>query len=286
MKRHFVYFAILNLLLIGCINNETVDGQQKLLASDYHIFQRTTAWDLAKAVHDDDADKIKQVVRKNKGLVSVVDPTYGQTLLGLAVYNLKFNSAKTLVELGANPNASNNYDGRTPLMEGANIGYNGTDADSRFLILLLKHGGNPNTEQKFIHENTGAGSTPLSISCMQGNLEYVKILINAGADINYKKDPNEATLMSMATLSKNPDLVLYLLQIGVDFKQPTMIIYGGHKAYITDDLREWRFDIGSEKYRKKMEIVKFLKQHGMDYRKTKIPPYFYEQYDKDFLDKY
>ena len=44
--------------------------------------------------------------------------------------------------------------------------------------------------------------------------------------------------------------------------------------------------LGSEKYKKKMQIVEFLKKHGMDYRKAKIPDFYYDSYDKDYLDKY
>jgi ankyrin repeat protein len=207
-------------------------------------------------------------------------------LLGLAVYNEKYSSCKALAELGADPNAFNNYDGRTPLMEAADLGYDDSDIDSRFLVMLLKHGGNPNTEQKYLDYSGSHGQTPLSIACAQGTLEYVKILINAGADINYKNDPSRGTLLYSAMLSGNPDLVLYLIQNGVDYRQPTWVLDNHKKLYITDNLRTWTFDLGSGKYKKKMEIVEFLKKHGVDYRKAAIPDFYYDSYDKNYLDKY
>jgi hypothetical protein len=276
------------IIVIGfakCTDGDVVVDRQSLLASDYRIFQGTVAWDLAKAVHDDDADEIKQLVSKNKLLVNVVDPRYGQTLLGLAVYNEKYNSCKALVESGADPNAFNNYNGNTPLMEAADVDDPNSGPDPRYLILLLKHGGNPNLVQKYTDYAGATGQTPLIIACKLGALEYVKILIHAGANVKYKNDTGISILYA-ATLSENPDIVIYLIQNGIDYKQPLFVIDMHQKEYIDENLRTWRFDLGSEKYKKKMQIVDFLKAHGMDYRKTKIPDDYYNMYDQNYLDKY
>jgi hypothetical protein len=282
IKNTIITCFIAIVIFTSCSNG---DDQHKLLASDYRIFKGTVAWDLAKAIDDDDSGKIKQLVNKNKRLVSVVDPKYGQTLLGLAVYNEKYNSCKALVESGANPNAVNNYDGRTPLMEAADIGYSDSDVDSRYLTLLLKHGGNPNLVQKYVvYSGSQGGETPLSIACSQGTLEYVKILINAGANIHNSE--SDGSLLYSAMLSENPDLIIYLIQKGIDYKHPLFESDMHQKEYIDENLRTWRFDLGSEKYKKKMQIVDFLKAHGMDYRKTPIPANFYSMYDKNYLDKY
>ncbi|BAU52569.1 ankyrin repeat domain-containing protein [Mucilaginibacter gotjawali] len=281
----FFICLVLNIGLTKCTGGDAVADGQNLLASDYRIFHGTIAWDLAKAIDGNDREKIIKIVGKNKHLINVVDPKYGQTLLGLAVYNDKYNSCQALVDLGANPNAPNNYDGKTPLMEAVNIGYADGETDSRLLILLLKHGGNPNNQQKYIDYSGSHGQTPLMIACAQGNLSYVKILINAGADIN-KNYSTHSSLLYSAMLSDNPDLVMFLIQKGIDFTKPLFITDSGSKEYITESLRTWRFDLGSEKYKKKMLIVAFLKEHGMDYRKTKIPDYYYDSYDAEYLNKY
>jgi hypothetical protein len=87
--------------------------------------------------------------------------------------------------------------------------------------------------------------------------------------------------------SRNPDIVIYLIQKGADYKRP---LYPGIKGednyYITNGLREWRFDIGSNEYQKKMQIVDFLAKHGMFYSKTKTPERFLRLYDKQYLEKY
>jgi hypothetical protein len=286
IKKILIFFFVITVGLVSCKDDTDADGQHELLASDYHIFQGTVAWDLAKAIHDDDYDGIKQLVSKNKRLVNIVDPRYGQTLLGLAAYNEKYNSCKALVEAGADPNAFNNFNGETPLMAAAGVNNYNSGPDPRYLILLLKHGANPNLEQKYMDYSGSHGQTPISIACSIAALDYVKILINAGATLNYKEE-TVPSLLGSAMNSKNPDLVVYLIQKGIDYKQPTAVYWNPHKKrYITDDLRGWCFDLGSEKYKKKMEIVDFLKRNGIDYRKTKIPSDYYDQYDKNYLDRY
>jgi hypothetical protein len=285
IKKRLFSCLVIVATLTRCTNGDAVADRQTLLASDYQIFQGTIAWDLAKAVQDDDADKIKQIVNKNKRLVSVVDPRYGQTLLALAVYNEKYNSCKALVEVGADPNQFNNYDGQTPLMKAAGVDDYYSGPDPRYLSLLLKYGGKPNLEQKDMDYNH-RGQTPLSIACsLRKSLACIKVLVNAGADVNYKSETS-ASILSSAMLSENPDLVIYLIQKGIDYKQPMRITEMHKRKYITDDLRYWRFDLGSEDYIKKMLIIDFLKRHGMDYRKTKIPDNYYNLYDKNYLDKY
>jgi uncharacterized protein len=208
----------------------------------------------------------------------------------LAVSRSNYNSVKTLLELGADPNMQSIYDGGSPLTEACKLGLGGfthDGADSRFLILLLKYGGNPNIEG---HSKVGSqfgdrsSLTPLEIACENGNFDYVKILLNAGAKI----DPSTTSgpFFDAVVLGRNPDIVMLLIEKGIDYKKPTGQDADGKLQYLTDDMREWRFDLGSDEYKKKMQLVDFLKKNGMDYRKTKIPDWFYKDYPKDYLDKY
>lgn len=274
MKKHLILLII---PLFGCVNAYS----QKLLASDYKIFQNTPAWELAMAINAEDTAKIKQIVNHDKLLMRVVDPKYGQTLLGLAVYKQKYNSVKTLVELGADPNAFNNYNGYTPLMNAIGLGGRSMKNDPRYLNLLLKHGGNPNLASK--NTDYGPGSvTPIIIAADAGNLEYVEILERAG--VNLFKD--ESAILFGALTSRNPDLVIYLLNKGFDVKTPMHPFLDGTKTTIASMLRDWRFDLSSVDYKKKMQIVEFLKEHGIDYRKTKIPKEYYKIETKEYLERY
>jgi len=266
-------------VITGCIDQNN-DAPQKLLASDYRIFMGTKAWGLAKAINDDDTDAIKEIVKSNKQLINVTDPKYGQSVLALAVINLKLNSVKTLLELGANPNSFNNYNGRTPLIESLDIGEKITKNDPRYLNILLRYGGDPNLSAKQVDYGPGTPS-PLNVAASHGNLEYVEILIKAGADLN----KNSSSILYSALISRNPDLVIYLLNKRVDFKKPLKIA-DGTWVTISELLRSWTFDLDSDDYLKKMQIVQFLKDHGIDYRKTKIPDHLYKVYGKDYLHKY
>lgn len=53
-------------MIISCdkINREHKVNKEELLSSDYRIFQDTPAWELAKAVWDEDIDEIKKEVKK------------------------------------------------------------------------------------------------------------------------------------------------------------------------------------------------------------------------------
>lgn len=260
----------------------------KLLSGDYRLFQDTQAWDLVKAVEDKDVVKIKELVRKNKDLLTVREPRFGQPILKMAVMNENYNAVESLLTLGADPNMQDLDCGDSPLMRAANIGFATDHFDSRFLKLLLKYGGDPNAEQHGPHKH---GYTPLRYACESNSIEYVKILIDAGANINAVSVYGDVVLedaLVAADLHRNPDLVIYLIKKGVDYKRALYTtIPEGEKRYITNDLRDWRFDLGSEEYKKKMWIVAFLKKNGMDYRKTPIPKQYLDgDYSKEYLEKY
>jgi hypothetical protein len=240
-------------------NRDIVVDKNTLLGKDYRLFQNTIAWELAKAVEDGDTSKIKLEVQKSKSLLSFREQRFGQSLLQMAVKTTNYSSAKALVELGADPNMQDRYFGESPLMAAADIGINGHDSDPRFMKLLLEHGGNPNAEENG-SEKQGGLKTPLLIACSNGDINYVKLLVDAGAEINHANKYGATALGEAVIIARNPDIVLYLLNKGVDFKRP--MEYG---TIITDGLREWLFDLNSEDYKKKMEIVDFSKKkwHGL-----------------------
>jgi hypothetical protein len=199
------------------------------------------------------------------------------------VINKNYQSVKTLLELGADPNMQDLYYGESPLMESVDFDLNGAGSDPRFLKLLLKYDGDPNAEEKGPEKH--GRYTPLIFACRTGDLEYVKILVNAGAKINYVNEYGDVALEDALT-SVSPSIVIYLLEKGADFKHPLDKTIDGGNIYITDDLRYWCFELGSDAYKKKMQIVDFLKKNGMDYWKTPIPEEYLNDYPKEYLQKY
>lgn len=289
------FFSIF-FFISSCMNTDTVVNQDNMNGFDFRLYQNTPAWILAKATEKEDTDGIRDEIGKNKSLLSFREPKFGQTMLQLAVKTEKYKSVETLLDLGADPNMQDKYDGSSPMMESAKI-YNETTGgpDSRYLKLLLKHGGDPNAEEKTPRRiGNGSRNTPLLNACSSGVLEYVKILVDAGANVNYANKFGE-NIVYRAISSRNPDIVIYLLEKGADFRGP-MAVFGpanlggiymkSRSVYISDALRGWLFPLGSVKYQKKMQIVDFLKKQGIDYRSSKIPAFLYRQYDKSYLDKY
>ncbi len=277
-------------MLFSCNSRDTVVNRDHLLGYDYRLFQGTPAWDLAKAVEDSDTSHIISIVTKNKVLLEAREPKFGQTLLQMAVKTLKFQSVKALVSLGGDPNNQDKYDGSSPLMEAAEIllddeGQYGSNP--KYLKLLLAHGGDPNAEEKGVRRRGNSTRyTPLLKACSSGRLDYVKLLVSAGANVNYTNEYEMSPLKSAVMFSRSPDMVIYLIDKGADYKRVLMNAMGGRTLYITDLMRDWVYDLGSDDYKKKMQLVDFLKKNGMDYRKTKIPEQYLDEYPKKYLEQY
>ena len=65
--KHNGYFCAICVLLVllssACIDREAPVDKKKLLGDDFRLFQGTIAWNLAKAVQDENADEIRRQVQ-------------------------------------------------------------------------------------------------------------------------------------------------------------------------------------------------------------------------------
>ncbi|MNT02471.1 Ankyrin repeats (3 copies) [compost metagenome] len=275
--------------------------KSELLGNDYRLFQQTPVWNLAKAVQDENLKEIKRIIVNEKVDINYSEPKYGNTLLILTVENQHYRSCKTLLELGADPNKHNNYNGSSAMIESAGI-ENYNEDNTRFLKLLLAYGGNVNDEEiGKRQEGNSTRRTPLLLACSDVNqfvspINKVKILVEAGANVNYKNEYNAFPLKE-ALMHDHYDVVLYLLQKGADYSlmlfDRAQFSNDGKKIYTVDLLREKIFPLDSKKYQQKMEVVAFLKQKDIDYRKIPIPDFVIEKAKKmypnswqEYLDKY
>ncbi|HEY8927569.1 MAG TPA: ankyrin repeat domain-containing protein [Mucilaginibacter sp.] len=253
------------LLLSGCLHNDTTVKKSKLLASDYRLFYGTPAEKLAKAVIEEDTMSIRMYSGKNGGFIDFREPAYGVTLLHIAIYQRKYASVKYLLEHGADPNRQDNTAGESAVMEAADLGIarNGLNTtDSRFLMMTLKHGGNPNSITKNDpHNKKQFHSTALINACRCGALDYVRILIASGANVNLKTEDGYSPLCA-AAIQGNPEIVRYLLGIGADFNQPLITTIDGKKVYLLNVVSDMNFPKGSKDFQIKNEIVQFLKERN------------------------
>lgn len=299
MKIHYLIFAFL-FQMTSCTSRDQKVDKNKLLGNDYRLFQDTPAWDLAKAVEDENTELIKKIIKEGEVDVNYQEPRFGQPLIMLAVINEQYASCKVLLELGANPNLHDKNDGSNAMIEAAQIDNSNVDK-MKFLGLLLKFKGDPNSVEVGPRRvgNTTRNSVliaAVNADEIYSSLPIVKLLVKAGANINYENEFGQ-TALNEAILLEIYDVALFLLQNGADYNQViidrSQFSKDGKKVYLVEILREFTPKIGSEKHLKKRAIIQFLKQKGIDYQKVPIPDFVLERIKnkypndwKDYIKKY
>lgn len=235
---------------------------------------------MAKAIDDQNIREIRRQVVVLKVPIDTKDRKKLFTPLMYAVFNNDIQSVKVLLELGADPNI--------PTDSISDKGDNSVIIASRYsdisieiLKLLLKYGGNPNSTEcgrnydmdgDWIPARSSALSCAVSIS---GEIEKVKILVEAGANVNnYDGDFQDAPLMD-ALLLDRMNIALYLLEHGADynykFRSCAPSSGGGSRDVdILYRLRQCIYPLDSQEYKDKLKVIKFLKDRGVDYRKSLV----------------
>jgi len=271
-------------LFIGCTNNN-----QRNQVSDFDIGEfKNIDKSFILALAKEDTTIIEKFIRTNSGLVKARESSLGRTFLHWCVKNNKVGSAKKLLEFGSDPNLQDFYDGTSPLMLASGYGKN-FDTSSQMLKLLLRFGGNPNSIQLVKRrENTTTRKTPLIIAagCC---LNKTKILVDAGALINFKNEFQESPLESALMSGSDAAIVTKYLVIEkkARFLDTIRILPQGNVLTILDYLRNWTFPLNSNDYKIKKEIISFLNDsYNLNYRNSKIPRQLIGKYEQDYLDKY
>ena len=217
-----------------------------ILGAHIELFKNTKAWELAKAVYEQDTNKILRIASHDTSLLSVTDSGRNMNLLDWAVYNYRYFSSQSLLKAGADPNFS--LKKNTPFIEAAGLKYS-----SVFLVLLLKYGGN-------VKVPANANRTPLEVASRTG-LENVKILIDAGADVNYV-DTIKGTALMSACFSNNLDIVYYLIsECGADYRRPFFAVVGHPPTYMIEILKDTYIDKNTDKYRMRQKIIDYINEH-------------------------
>lgn len=289
-------------LLLSCsnMNRDNPVDKKDLRAGDYRLFQNTPAWELAKAVQDGHIKKINEITSKTPKLLNYQEPKYGNTLLMLTIINQQIKSFKILLELKADVNIHNFYEGTSALIEACSF----KQYQTVYAEMLLQHGADPNDVQTDQHEPDKVKSA-LMKSAITGKLDLIELLLNNGANVNYQNTYGQSAL-SESIMVNRFSISYYLLQNGADHRRP--IFYRpdysvpvekedpndkGRPMYLVDVLREAFLEVGTEEYKYKMHIVDFLKARGIDYRTTPIPEYIKqkakEKYPigwQEYLEKY
>lgn len=276
-------------LLLGC---QKGDGY---MINDITIFKGTPVWELALAVRDQKLYDIEKVIRKDPTLLNFQEPHYGATLLLWSVGMDKYRSAEKLLELGADPNVASTYDGKTPLFVASGFSWVDRIAnkDPKYVKLLLAYGADSSIN--FLgHSKVGIqnviepGTSPLMHSISRG-IEKTKALVEVGADIDYRTDAGTTAAVIALMDQHNPEYAHYLI---VEKKAIVSESYyawlnmsgEARMLYPVDILRDWVFDIGSNEYKLKMDIVEEFARQGVDYWTTEIPRFTLNQIKKLYPD--
>lgn len=276
------------LIAVTLLMNSCSDDKTNMLGYDIRLFKGGETWQLAKAVEKEDIEEIHHLIKANKVPVDTREEKFGMTLLIWSINTGHVKSAKALLEEGADPNLFETYSRKSAIMYASDYGPN-YDKRTEALKLCLKYGGNPNavTIGK-TSEGYKPRETPLIIAS-KCCLAKVKLLIDAGANVNFTTENNNNALLSAAELGGNEKAATteYLLfDKHADFKQAFIVTIDGDTTNFAKVLRHWVYPIGSKEYNIKMKIVKYLQKQGQDYWKTPVPPYYYKNYSKDYLSKY
>lgn len=272
----------------SCYNREFIVDKEKLKGNDYRLFQQSPAWELAKAVEDEDAAKVKEIVTINPELINYQEDKWGMTLLMVSTARQQIGAFNILLDNGADVSIHERLSGESAIHIAAK------NNKTELVKQLLRHGANPNdVSGPCAEENHGYITTPLMSAVNNGRIDMVKFLLDNGADINQKIGKYKRTVLYSAISVEELELVLFLLENGADFKSP--ICYRpnysipselvdpndiGEPIYLVNDLRTLNCEIGTTLHKQKMKVVDFLSKHGVDYKSVPVPP-FVQEYAKE-----
>ena len=196
---------------------------------------------------------------------------------------------KFLLSLGANPNLHDTYDGTSPIIEACKERLN-----IEFVMILLRNGANPNdVEIGKRREENSTRYTPLMAAAKSGNIDFVELLVNKGANLNYKNEFDQ-TAIGEAVMLEKYDVILYLLKKGVNFSIPMYENIPEDKpVYIAEALQNMLPELNSSECKTKMSIVDFLKGKEVIYKRVPVPEYVLKQVKdrypnnwQEYLEKY
>ena len=266
----FIILIAIACLLFSCsdLSREKIVDKSELTGRDYRLFQNTPAWELAKAVEDENTKKIDKIVSENPEIINYQESKYGNTLLMLTIMNQQLKPFKALLKRGADVNIHNTFDGTSSLIKACSSKfYNIT-----FVKMLIEYGADVNdVEIGERRKENGTRLTPLIAASRTGRLDLVRFLVSKGADVNYQNEFGQSAL-SKSVMVDEYKVAYYLLQNGADYNRPIYYRFDnsvpiekrdpkdkGKPMYLWDVLKEDLSEFGTSEYKYKMRIIDFLK---------------------------
>lgn len=232
------------LVLDGCMK---VDVEK---TPPEQLFQNADVLTLVKAAGQGDVETIDRLVERGVDVNS--RGRGGATPLLKAFFSKNREGYLALLRHGANPNLLDDT-GKAVANQAVE------EKDPFWLAEALKHGANPNlvNEGNRFYPN----STPIFYAIDAGRYANVKLLIEAGADLDHQEEKFGNSPLMQASQTANYDIVLMLLEAGADFRIPDkhgrdLIKYwyrGRDENMVPKSQKEW--------FRK---VQEFFKAKGID----------------------
>lgn len=151
---------------------------------DYRLFRGTPCEELAKSVEKGNVKAINNILCDNPKLADYKESKYHQTVMFQAIANRKYKSLEAMLRSGANPNVIGHDKVSVPNHLDTPLRYvcgsfSFSDEEClEYVKLLLQYGADINSS------NLISSSTPLSSASGRGHLLVVKYLLDNGADID------------------------------------------------------------------------------------------------------
>ena len=159
-----------SMLQLTLDEEEVKAGREKVIAQLDKAIQKLARKDIWLAILTDNPRYVKRLVRKVED-IDQLDPTYRNSMIGLATFLGHADIVDILADAGANVN-SRSEDGATPLIAGALFGR----ADA--VQVLLDHGADPNLA-------SNDGTTPLAAAnADMAIVDYIASLLSVELDYN------------------------------------------------------------------------------------------------------
>ncbi len=276
-KLNNLYTLLSTFFLLSCTNH-SMDAP-----NDKSIFRNTIADKSAKAILKTNSKELAYEVANNDSILSFQESIHGASLVHFAVRHHKCSTLQTLFNLGANFNLIDHY-GETALFEA--VYFSKVECVNK----LLEYGANPNITYSYNNEDgtTNAiefGTSPLILASSR-NLEIVKLLIESGAEVNYKTESNISSAI-VSLLRKKVVIAHFLIVENKSEVNHAYDISRGEELpknskintirQPIDLLSNWVFPLSSKEHQLKMEIVKEFENQGIDYWSRKIPQRIVDQ---------
>lgn len=241
------------------------DAKSKYYADDIEIFKNSPVWKLAKAIDKHDIKEAEKLLNKHPDWVDYQDSKFGVTLLYWCFLNSPskrsweeyyYEEAKLLIEYGANPYLKDGQGG-FPLLKAAEV-YKGS---TKFIQLCLnsKHTAKlpDSTKRFFINE-------ALLVACGRvtpEELESVKLLVEAGGDINYFSSDSTKTPFMESITKDNMNVAKYLvIEKGADYDIYVKRMVDGVRLSMLKRLLDLDYSKQPKKQKIKEDIVHYIEE--------------------------